>query len=62
VLKEHKDFLGRLVEAAVDSALDLFSDKLTHVDWTALRIYLMKRILLVLQGMNLGLERGKRHA
>lgn len=58
-LKERKDFLGALVEASVDPALDLVSDKLVHADWDALRIYLLKGILLVLHGLNLALERGR---
>ena len=56
-LGKHKDFLGRLVEAAIDPALDLVSDKLTHADWSNLRIYLLKGVLLVLQCINLGLKR-----
>jgi len=56
-LGRRKDFLGRLVKAAVDPALDLVSDKLTHSDWEELRIYLLKGVLLVLQGINLALKR-----
>ena len=51
-LDENKGFLGRAVEAAVDSALDLFSDKLSHADWVLLELFLLKGFLLVLQGLN----------
>jgi len=60
-LREHKDFLGSLVEAAVEPALDLVSDRLTHADWDELRIYLLKGVLLALQGINLGLERREKY-
>lgn len=51
-LKENKDFLGNAVKAAIDSALDLYSDKLTHKDWIELRTYLLKGVLLLLQMIN----------
>jgi len=59
-LKENKEFLGNIVEAAVDSALDLYSDILTHKEWESLRILLIKGILTVLQGINLGLLKKKK--
>lgn len=51
-LKSNKDFLGRAVEASVDSALELYSDKLSHRDWMELRTLLLKGVLLVLQAIN----------
>jgi hypothetical protein len=30
--KENKGFLGRAVEASVDSALELYGEKLSHTD------------------------------
>jgi len=51
-LKTNKDFLGRAVEVAVDSSLNLFSDRLTHKDWIELRTLLLKGVLLVLQAIN----------
>lgn len=51
-LKENKDFLGRAVEASVDSALDLYSEKLTHKDCTDLRVLLLKGVLLTLELIN----------
>ena len=55
-LKENKDFLGRAVEAAVDSALELYDDKLTHRDWVELELFLLKGVLLLLQAVNEGLK------
>lgn len=51
-LKNNKDFLGKTVEAVVDSALDLYSDKLSHKDFIELRTLLLKGILLMLQAIN----------
>jgi len=55
-LNEHKDFLGRAVKASVDSALELYGDKLTYEDWTTLELFLLKGFLLVLQGINKAME------
>jgi hypothetical protein len=51
-LKENKDFLGKAVEASVDSALELYGEKLSHIDWISLRTLLLKGQLLVLQLIN----------
>jgi hypothetical protein len=51
-LKENKDFLGKAIEASVDSALDLYSETLTHKDWIELRTFLLKGALLILQTIN----------
>jgi|YelNatPaOPRAMG01_1025707.scaffolds.fasta_scaffold77088_2 hypothetical protein len=51
-LKENKDFLGRAVEASVDSALELYGEKLCHDDWISLQTLLLKGQLLVLQLIN----------
>ena len=52
-------FLGRLMETGVDSALNLLSDKLEEPDLQEVRIYLLKGVLLVLQGINLALKKGE---
>ena len=59
-LKENKDFLGKAVEAAVDPALEIFSEKLTHKDWTTLRTLLLKGVLLTLQTINETLKEKQR--
>ena len=56
-LENNKGFLGRLVETGVDSALNLLSDKLEEPDLKEVRTYLLKGVLLVLQGINLALKR-----
>lgn len=43
---------ARALEASVDSALELYSETLTHKDWVDLRILLLKGVLLTLQSMN----------
>lgn len=59
-LKSSKDFLGRAVEASVDSALELYSDKLSHRDWVELRTLLLKGVLLVLQAINEAMKEERR--
>ena len=54
---ENKSLLGSLVEAGVASALSLISDKLSERDLEDLRTYLLKGVLLVLQGINLALKK-----
>jgi len=51
-LEENNPYLVRIVRVAVDSALDLYSDKLTHADWIELELLLLKGVLLVLQTIN----------
>ncbi len=51
-LKENKDFLGRAVEASVNSALELYGEKLSYIDWISLQTLLLKGQLLVLQLIN----------
>jgi len=59
-LKSNKDFLGKAVEASVDSALELYSDRLSHKDWTELRTLLLKGVLLVLQAINESLKEDRK--
>ena len=47
------------METGVDSALSLLSDKLEEPDLQEVRIYLLKGVLLVLQGINLALKKGE---
>jgi len=56
-LEKNKNLLGRLVETGITSALSLISDKLSERDLEDLRIYLLKGVLLVLQGINLALKK-----
>ena len=58
-LENNKGFLGRLVETGVNSALNLLSGKLEEPDLQEARIYLLKGVLLVLQGINLALKKGE---
>ena len=51
-LEENNPYLGRAARASVDSALNLFADKLSHADWTELELLLLKGVLLVLQMLN----------
>jgi hypothetical protein len=51
-LRENKDFLGKAVEASVDSALELYGEKLSHTDWISLQTLLLKGQLLVLELIN----------
>lgn len=53
-IKDNKGYLGKAIEAAVDSILDLYSDVLTHREWSELRTYLLKGILLLLQMISEG--------
>ncbi|RLE74381.1 MAG: hypothetical protein DRJ56_07630 [Thermoprotei archaeon] len=51
-LKENNPYLAAAVRASVDSALDLFADRLSHADWVRLELLLLKGVLLVLQLLN----------
>lgn len=51
-LKEYKDFLGSAIEAAVDSALENFDEKLSHKDYIELRYMLLKGLLIVMEMLN----------
>jgi hypothetical protein len=59
-LRENKDFLGRAVEASVDTALELYGEKLSYSDWIRLQMLLLKGQLLVLQLINESLR--EKHA
>jgi hypothetical protein len=59
-LRENKDFLGKAVEASVNSALELYGEKLSHTDWISLQTLLLKGQLLVLQLINESLR--EKHA
>jgi len=48
--------LGRAVEASVDAALDLYSDKLSHKEFIDLQILLFKGVFIVHQSMNEALK------
>jgi len=51
-LEENNPYLAAAVRASVDSALDLFADRLSHADWVRLELLLLKGALLVLQLLN----------
>ena len=51
-LKEKKDFLGEAVVAAVDPALELYDEQLSHRDWVDLETFLLKGVLLLLEAIN----------
>jgi len=55
-LKENNPYLARIIRAAINSALDLYSNKLTHADWIELELLLLKGVLLVLQTINEALK------
>jgi len=40
------------MEMAIDAALEFYGDKLTYRDWLTLELFLLKGVLLVLQGVN----------
>jgi len=56
-LEKNKSLLGRLVETGIASALSLISDKLSERDLEDLRTYVLKGVLLILQGINLALKK-----
>ncbi len=44
-----RDSLGKVMETAIDAALEFYGDKLTYRDWLTLELFLLKGVLLVLQ-------------
>ena len=43
---------NKVVETAINTALELYSGKLTCMDWLTLEVFLLKNVFLVLQGVN----------
>ena len=56
VLHNNK-YLAIVVRTAVDAAMDMVRDKLTHEDWMNLQLFLLKGQLLVLELLNRSIAR-----
>lgn len=56
VLHNNK-YLAIVVRTAVDAAMDMVRDKLTHEDWMNVQLFLLKGQLLVLELLNRSIAR-----